>query len=98
MHVPYSMDDSEPDLYGSLGSYTETTDDIDDRYWSKKNVRMEKVECVKFFTQEDINKLLHKHMQTIDEMRRDIVSHYNEGWEDGYQIGLTHGKEKRHHQ
>lgn len=57
MHVPYSMDDSEPDLYGSFGSCTDTADDIDDRYWANKNVRMEKVECVKFFTQEDINKL-----------------------------------------
>lgn len=33
MHVPYSMDDSEPDLYGGMGGYMD--DDQQDLYSSR---------------------------------------------------------------
>lgn len=64
MHIPYSMDDSEPDLYGGLGGHSgdqephpmDDSDHLKAKYWP--NIRMEYVECPKFFTEDQVDELL----------------------------------------
>lgn len=92
MHVPYSMDDSEPDLYGSLGS---SVDEVNDLWWQERNVRMEYVECPKFYTQADIDKLINTHIQAMDQMRQEVLEAYEDGYEKAYDIGYNQGQADR---
>lgn len=64
MHVPYSMDDNEPDLYGSLGSDWLSADnqfpqEDNDPYphSTKYNLVLERIEIPKWYTQEQVDKL-----------------------------------------
>ena len=58
MHVPYSMDDSEPDLYGSLGGrYSDGPDDYQDlasSYGDPSENRPSKPPMFLFHTVEDL--------------------------------------------
>lgn len=64
MYVPYSMDDREPDLYGGMGGQRS-----DDDYY--QNVTMEYVEVSKFFTQEDVNKIIQHNLKAISQARQE---------------------------
>lgn len=91
MHVPYSMDDSEPDLYGSLGGhndsddyYTQTKWESEDRASAYTNVRLEHVACTKFYTQEDMDKVIRA---SITNARNAYDDGYKEGYDDGHAEG-----------
>lgn len=69
MYVPYSMDEREPDLYGGMGGIRS-----DDYYESPReynNVTLEHVECVKFFTQDDMNKVIQHNLQALKTARNE---------------------------
>lgn len=84
MHVPYSMDDSEPDLYGGMGGYssfedTQTKWDCEDRSDSYSHstsytpVIAKTVNEKLVFTQEDMNKVIQSHIKQIDGYRNEIL-------------------------
>lgn len=94
MKVPYSMDESEPDLYGGMGGHrfdddhfeTQTKWDCEDRSYS--NVKLEEVECVKFYTQEEMTKVIQHNIKTINNLRLEIDQAYDKGYAEGYKDGL----------
>lgn len=97
MHVPYSMRDDEPDLYGSLGGRSG-----DDSEWETKseddpyphstsyNIVLEYVECPKFYTQEDMDKVIQHNIKAVR-------AAYDEGWSEGYQEGVEEGNQNCQH-
>lgn len=99
MHIPYSMDDLETDLHGGLGGhqpnddewYFEWIEKLQEKYWVSKNARMDYIECPKFYTQTDIDKLIQKHLQAIDLMREEIMESYTAGYDSGYTVGYSNG-------
>lgn len=76
MHVPYSMRDDEPDLYGSLGGRI-GDDDIDS---SRYAYALEFIPCTKFYTQEDMDKVIQFNIKAVR-------ASYDEGFADGYTEG-----------
>lgn len=66
MHVPYSMDDSEPDLYGGMGGqrFDDEAPDWEppvERMYSETEVR------------EIMRKMVAKHQEAIDELRQELL-------------------------
>lgn len=76
MHVPYSMDDREPDLYGGMGG--NQPDDDPYPHSTSYNVVLEYVECPKFYTQEDMNKVIQHNIKAVRNA-------YEEGYKEGNQ-------------
>jgi hypothetical protein len=77
------MDDSEPDLYGGMGGYQ--SDDHDPYPHSRSyNVVMEHVDCPKFYTQEDMDKVI---QASLTNARNQYEEGYDSGFEDGYKEG-----------
>lgn len=85
MKVPYSMDDSEPDLYGGLGGYHNND------YYESRNVTLEYVELPKFYTQEDMDKVIQHNLKSIAELRKEIDKAYEDGYDKGYWSGRDDG-------
>lgn len=123
MHVPYSMDDSEPDLHGGMGGgygnlhnpdgedqyeYTPTQKEMDEALADAgemnynmrtygtidkpnsgyPNVRLEHVQCAKWYTQEDMDKVIQHHIGRVMLAR---VDGYDAGWSEGYDSGYKEG-------
>lgn len=88
MHVPYSMDDNEPDLYGGMGGYQ--PDDDPYPHSTSYNVVLEYVECPKFYTQEDMNKVIQHNIKSVH-------AAYDQGWSEGYREGVEEGNQNCQH-
>lgn len=100
MKVPYSMDESEPDLYGGMGGYqseddqweTQTKWESEDRT-PKPVFKMEYVACPKFYTQEDMDKVIQQNLKAIDKLRLEIDDAYDKGYWQGRDDGFSEGYE-----
>lgn len=78
MHVPYSMDDSEPDLYGGLGGHVERDDNM-----PQASLDLKPVPLYVFYSQEEmyksdafqhmLGKVLKCKERQIDELRVEIL-------------------------
>lgn len=97
MNVPYSMDDSEPDLYGSLGGrsndddYYETQtkwDGVDRSHYP--NIRMEEIKIPVWYTQEQMDKVIQFNINAVRKA-------YEEGYDDGFEQGHAEGKDNCQH-
>lgn len=97
MNVPYSMDDSEPDLYGSLGGHS--NDDYEYEYTQTKwdgvgfvspEVKQKINHSPKIYTQEDMTKVIQYNLRAVQRA-------YNEGYEDGVKDGYIEGNENCQH-
>lgn len=77
MHVPYSMDDNEPDLYGSLGGRQEDGE-CEGNSYSLSNEDQLEIAVRAFrqgnysYTQEDMNNLIQKNLKKVQEYRNEI--------------------------
>lgn len=92
MNVPYSMDDNEPDLYGSLGGSSSYNDDWDtqtkwegnsiaDAYPHSTNYNPVIVEQ-KLYSQSDMDKVIKFNIKAV----RDAYDEgFNDGWTEGNQ-------------
>lgn len=65
MYVPYSMDDSEPDLYGSLGGHYERDHELD------KAVEVFRRDTYSY-TQEDMTKVIQHNLREVARYRSEI--------------------------
>ncbi|MNC11476.1 hypothetical protein D3C75_591750 [compost metagenome] len=84
MHVPYSMDDREPDLYGSLGGgcdeewETQTKWESEDRSsgyadpYPHSTIYHPVIEQTKLYNQEDMTKVIQHNLRDISELRSEI--------------------------
>lgn len=74
MKVPYSMDDSEPDLYGGLGGHHsddwETQTKWEGDYIGGSLTPYVKPEAV--FTQEEMTKVIQHNLKVVHEYRNEI--------------------------
>lgn len=90
MKVPYSMDDNEPDLYGSLGSHYEPDEEV--------VIPIDRTCQYRFYTQDDMNKVIQKNLEAIAELRKEIDEAYDKGYwqgrDDGYDEGYNIGYEQ----
>lgn len=84
MHVPYSMDDSEPDLYGTLGSHGVDYEDTPYKPPIRASAQL-------VFTQDQMNAVLRKHQEHVNELRREILDAHSDGYEQGWLIGYDAG-------
>lgn len=86
MKVPYSMDESEPDLYGGMGGLRS---DEEERYVSEERTCQ-----YRFYTQEDMDKVIQKNLKAIDKLRLEIDEAYDKGYWKGRDDGFSEGYEQ----
>lgn len=90
MKVPYSMDESEPDLYGGMGGQRDEDynchggDYTPDSNWSQPSVRVEP----KIYTQGDMDLVIQANLKAIDEMREEVMEAYDNGYTSGFSAGV----------
>lgn len=82
MRVPYSMDDNEQDLYGSLGGHQPTDEWETQTKWEGNSIGSSDTEldiAVRAFrqnnycyTQEDMTKVIQHNLKTVNDYRNEI--------------------------
>lgn len=81
MHVPYSMDDNQPDLYGGMGGYSD--DEYTQTKWegngygSGRDHELDSAvhafrQSNYCYTQEDMTKVIQNNLKTVHEYRLEI--------------------------
>lgn len=81
MHVPYSMDDREPDLYGGMGGYND--DEYNQTKWEGNGYssdRDHELDAALYafrkgnycYTQEDMTKVIQKNLEAVHSLRLDV--------------------------
>lgn len=84
MHVPYSMDDSEPDLYGSLGGHSDDYQDLASSYGDPADRIPTRTPMYVFYNETELAKseVFHRLLlrslkckeRQIDELRQEILT------------------------
>lgn len=70
MHVPYSMDDTEPDLYGGLGGHYEV------EHYPQPVRKMERM-----FTEDEVRKIV---LKSIEQSRAAYEEGYADGLREAH--------------
>lgn len=90
MKIPYSMDDSEPDLYGGLGGHHSDEWETQTK-WEGNSYSSDLDRAVEVFrhdlyvyTQADMTRVIQQNLKAVAEARQEC---YNSGYEDGYREG-----------
>jgi flagellar biosynthesis/type III secretory pathway protein FliH len=96
------MDDSEPDLYGGMGGYSD--DEYTQTKWEGNGIHhtsndenvvsMEYVPCIKFYTQEEMDKVI---QASLNNARAAYEDGYEDGYDEGYTAGRIEGNENCQH-
>lgn len=88
MYIPYSMDESEPDLYGGMGGQRFDVDQWETQTkWKSEersdypNVKLENVNVPVWYTQEQMDKVIQFNIKALHLAREES---YDEGYRDGY--------------